>query len=306
MSFESVNFNDNIFLNGLFSKKENNDSTVSNQYLNSTFGFGFSSMPAMMPLNSMMLPGSVGAMDFNFNDYMNTQMQNLSVMQSLTSFVQNIFGANSPIPANGGAFPGMMQMPNFFGDPKAAFTNFSTEAAAAAEESSERTYSKPSGKGLDKAFLNRVKEVAKNINCDYKDLLAVMNSESGLNSKAYNKCGGATGLIQFMPKTARQLGTTTEALAKMSPIEQLDYVEKFYLQNKKAYIKSNEKLSAGQLYALTFLPARANREVLTTKGEVYYNAGGNYKLDINGDNKITQSELSARVRSKSVDESIFA
>jgi len=37
---------------------------------------------------------------------------------------------------------------------------------------------------------------------------------------------GATGLIQFMPDTAKRLGTSTEALRKMGAINQLDYVFK--------------------------------------------------------------------------------
>ena len=49
-----------------------------------------------------------------------------------------------------------------------------------------------------------------------------MNSESGLNSRAQNKKGGASGLIQFMPETARALDTTTVALRELAPEQQLD------------------------------------------------------------------------------------
>ena len=38
----------------------------------------------------------------------------------------------------------------------------------------------------------------------------------------------ACGLLQFMPTTAAGLGTTTKALASMSFIEQLAYVEKYF------------------------------------------------------------------------------
>jgi hypothetical protein len=48
---------------------------------------------------------------------------------------------------------------------------------------------------------------------------------------------GATGLIQFLPATARQLGTTTEALARMTPEEQLAYVER-YLQPYQGRLRS--------------------------------------------------------------------
>lgn len=46
-----------------------------------------------------------------------------------------------------------------------------------------------------------------------------------------NPTSHATGLIQFMPETARGLGTTIEALARMSDMDQLDWVEKYFRQN---------------------------------------------------------------------------
>jgi hypothetical protein len=39
-----------------------------------------------------------------------------------------------------------------------------------------------------------------------------------------NKISGATGLIQFMPSTAKSLGTTTDVLLSMNNIQQLNYV----------------------------------------------------------------------------------
>ncbi len=154
------------------------------------------------------------------------------------------------------------------------------------------------------AFLNRVKQIAKRINCNYRDLLGVMNSESGINSRAKNPYGSATGLIQFVESTARGLGTTTAALRAMSPLQQLDYVEKFLVANKRAAgFSDKHKLSAGDLYSLVFLPARAKREVLTQRGEAYYSA--NYALDKNRDGKITKSELANRVHSFYVSDNSF-
>jgi hypothetical protein len=58
-------------------------------------------------------------------------------------------------------------------------------------------------------------------------LMFLMWFETGhtLDSRTQNSIG-ATGLIQFMPDTARFLGTTTAALKAMSNVEQLDYVKK--------------------------------------------------------------------------------
>jgi len=64
-------------------------------------------------------------------------------------------------------------------------------------------------------------------------LMAIMDFETGgsFDPAEPNQAGsGATGLIQFMPKTARSLGTTTAELAQMSQTEQLVYVEKYFDQ----------------------------------------------------------------------------
>lgn len=55
----------------------------------------------------------------------------------------------------------------------------------------------------------------------------IMALESGGRPDARNP-SGATGLIQFMPSTARGLGTTTEALGRMSAAEQLPYVMRYF------------------------------------------------------------------------------
>ena len=171
------------------------------------------------------------------------------------------------------------------------------------KESKNGTCRPKAGVKLGKDFLEAVKGVAERVQCDYKDLLAVMYAESALNPAAVNEDGGATGLIQFMPKTAREYGTTTEELEKMSAIEQLPYVEAFLKRAKKRRGFEGQYLSAGDLYALVFLPARSKREVLCVKGESYYRH--NKSTDLNKDEKITKSELVQRMEDKRVDESIF-
>jgi len=167
------------------------------------------------------------------------------------------------------------------------------------------SYSRTPSRKLDKDFLDKTKAISERIGCDYKDLLAVMNSESGLNSAARNPKGGATGLIQFMPQTAKMLGTTTDELAKMSPTQQLDYVEKFFNVIKKQAGMEGKKLSGADLYSLVFLPGRANRSVLTQQGENFYSYNKGLDLDKNGD--ISKQDLARRVASCYVDESkVFA
>lgn len=168
---------------------------------------------------------------------------------------------------------------------------FSYDAKALKEKWSKK---KPN---LSDGFYNKVVEVAKRVKCDPNDLMALMNAESGLNPSAQNPSPGstATGLIQFIESTAQGLGTTTAALKQMSAEEQLVYVEKYLQQTKAAAgIGENEKIGAGTLYSLVFLPAYANKNVLASRGDRNYRK--NEALDLNGDGQITKSELGQRVR----------
>lgn len=170
-------------------------------------------------------------------------------------------------------------------------------------------------KSSDSEFLAKVKQVAQNLNCDYKDLLTVINSESSFDTKAgYNRrtgeIKGAVGLIQFTQVAIDDLNKnyglnlTKEKILRMSAVEQLDIAEKYLKLSKKyAGFSANEKLSSTDLYAITFLPGRAKNEVLCRKGEgnSYYES--NSAFDYNGDGKITRSELAQRMERKRVDES---
>ncbi len=153
---------------------------------------------------------------------------------------------------------------------------------------------------LGSGFSTRLEEVAANINCDPNDLLAMMYSESGLNPQATNAGSNATGLIQFIPSTLSGLGYTTSQIKSMTPVQQLDVVEKFYQNNKSTFgFSANDKLDAGTLYALCFLPACSKNEVLCNNSGTYtwaYNA--NIGLDLNKDGSITKSDLAKRLDNK--------
>ena len=240
------------------------------------------------------------------NPFINTNQLSQIVFSSLQTAQQSAqssqlfnFGSSTQLSSAGFDFTKLF---NFDASSfKFDFSNLSISSSA--QQTVAAGNCKPNVK-LDKAFLNRVKQIAQRINCDYKDLLAVMNSESGLKSNAQNKNGGASGLIQFMPKTAKALGTTTNALRDMTPLQQLDYVEKFYEKNIRTFGLTGRRLTAGDLYTLTFMPARVRGEVLCKAGSKEYRA--NKGLDSNGDGMITKTELGNRVLRKRVDESIFA
>jgi hypothetical protein len=100
----------------------------------------------------------------------------------------------------------------------------------------------------DPDFKTKLEKIAKLLGTTSGAMLAVMKQESGVNPAAQNKQGGASGLIQFMPDTARMLGTTTDELIKMDGVQQLDYVYRYY-----KYTGVGDG-SVGDLYMATFMP----------------------------------------------------
>ena len=159
--------------------------------------------------------------------------------------------------------------------------------------------------GLSLEFFEKVVKISKEVKCSPEDLMAVMHSESAgtFNPGEWNHAGNrAVGLIQFTDIAVKSLDPsgklTLEDLAKMSAIEQLDYVKK-YLQYAKCNVAKFDKshtLTAGDLYSIVYLPAVAKNEVLAKKEsdpKGYYSK--NKIFDSNGDGKITKSEMAGHV-----------
>lgn len=85
-------------------------------------------------------------------------------------------------------------------------------------------------------------------------LMAVMHFETaGTMNPGIQNSIGATGLIQFMPNTAIGLGTTVDALKKMTGSEQMYWVHK-YLSPYQNKIKS-----LADLYMAVFYPLAISR-----------------------------------------------
>lgn len=126
-------------------------------------------------------------------------------------------------------------------------------------------------------------------------LMAAMAFESGetFSPSIKNAAGsGATGLIQFMPSTAKGLGTTTSDLAKMSAVGQLFYVEQYF----KPYAKRIASLP--DMYMAILLPkyiGQPDSSVLFSGGIAYRQNSG---LDTNKDGLVTKLEASAKVSEK--------
>jgi hypothetical protein len=112
--------------------------------------------------------------------------------------------------------------------------------------------------GIDRlTFVNECNRIAKRLGINVNWLLVVMYKESTLQPTARNVQKGkliAGGLIQFTKKTAIGLGTTLDKILQMGYLDQLKYVEKFYLQFNKKYFTSY-----ANLYLATFFPAALNK-----------------------------------------------
>ena len=144
-------------------------------------------------------------------------------------------------------------------------------------------------------FKTKVVDICARLACDPNHLMACMAFETGerFKSNTLNKVSGATGLIQFMPSTAKRLGTTTAALAAMSEIDQLDYVEQYFDPYK------NKLKTMSDVYMAILWPAAVGKTeayVLFAQPTKAYkqNAG----LDANKDGAVTKGEAASKVQNK--------
>jgi Transglycosylase SLT domain len=78
-------------------------------------------------------------------------------------------------------------------------------------------------------FWIELQAIARRLKTEPAWLLNVIASESLFDHKARNGISGqtATGLLQFIESTAKNMGTTTESIRRMSPVEQLRLVERY-------------------------------------------------------------------------------
>ncbi len=145
------------------------------------------------------------------------------------------------------------------------------------------------------AFESKVKEVSRKLDIPADWLMAVMHSESRFDASVKNiKGSGATGLIQFMPATAKDYNVTTDRLRNMNHIEQLDYVYE-YLNRVRNKYKNYDSLT--DLYLAILYPKALGEETCYTmyaKPSKAYemNAG----LDENKDGRVTVSDIDRRMK----------
>jgi hypothetical protein len=135
--------------------------------------------------------------------------------------------------------------------------------------------------GIDQDFASSIESLGNDLGVDPMYLANTMYAESTLNPSEKNKAGSkAMGLIQFMPKTAANLGTTTDELSRMTPVEQMEYVRRYF---------SADNLGAGRLRDLrndpsqhnvnmaVFLPSMIGKPVDTQIPQEYWRQNGSIR-----------------------------
>jgi hypothetical protein len=142
-------------------------------------------------------------------------------------------------------------------------------------------------------FWIELQAIAKRLKTDPAWLLNVMASESLFNPATRNRLPGqtASGLLQFIESTAQSMGTTTEEIRRMSPVEQLRLIEK-YLAPFRGRLNSLADVYSAVFRG--FIVEGGDTSVVAPLGKsnrerrVY---SLNRWLDFNSDGKITKGEL---------------
>ncbi len=93
--------------------------------------------------------------------------------------------------------------------------------------------------GLDSTgFINQVKITSRSMHILPEWLLTCIYMESRFNPKAVNKDTGASGLIQIMPSTAKDIKISLNEILSMGAIAQVQKVIPVYFKNKIGRMKS--------------------------------------------------------------------
>lgn len=154
------------------------------------------------------------------------------------------------------------------------------------------------GSKVSPLFKERIRWIADTLGCSPNDLMACMAWESGESFRPdiKNAAGsGATGLIQFMPSTAKGLGTTTAALAAMTAEDQLNYVYKYF----RPYAGRLHNL--GDIYMAILWPkgvGQPDHYVLFDRSKAPTTFRQNAGLDGNKDGLVTRAECLVKINEK--------
>lgn len=156
------------------------------------------------------------------------------------------------------------------------------------------------GLKVSPVFRDRVFWIGDELDLSPDFLMACMAWESAetFRPDIKNAAGsGATGLIQFMPSTARALGTTTAKLAAMTAEDQLNYVYKYFAEHK------GRLKTLSDVYMAILWPkgiGKPESYTLWDRASMPTTYRQNSGLDIDKNGYITKAEAAAKVQQKLV------
>jgi hypothetical protein len=138
-------------------------------------------------------------------------------------------------------------------------------------------------------FASKVKAFSARLGMVPDFVMTVMSFETvdTFSPSIKNPSSTATGLIQFMAATAAAMGTSCAALAAMSAVDQLDYVERYF----KSQIASYGPLTTLEdTYFAVFYPAAIKQPLTYTFSPSVYAVNKVFDLDKSG--TMTKKEVS--------------
>ncbi len=140
------------------------------------------------------------------------------------------------------------------------------------------------------AFEKKVRQVSRRLQIPPEWLMAVMHSESRFDASVANHKGsGATGLIQWMPTTAKEFGLTVKQLRNLNHTEQLELVFKYLDRVQKRY-KPYESLT--DVYLAILYPKAIGQDPCYSLYAAPHKAYAmNKGLDYNNDDKVTVQDI---------------
>ena len=148
-----------------------------------------------------------------------------------------------------------------------------------------------------KDFENKVREVADKLSIPPDWLMAVMHAESRFDASISNRQGsGATGLIQWMPKTIAEYDITIDQLRNLNHVEQLDFAYRYLDDQRKRH---GNYQSLTNLYLAILYPNALGKEYCHT---LYANPSQAYKmnkgLDGDRDGRVTIGDIDRLLKRK--------
>lgn len=152
----------------------------------------------------------------------------------------------------------------------------------------------PWGAKVSSDFKEGVLWIEDKLGLDADNLMACMAFETGgtFSPSIKNPSSSATGLIQFMEATAKDLGTTTSALRQMTALKQLSFVYKYFAR----FGKDLSGWTLGDTYMAILLPSMIGKDddaPMRWSATAYrVNAG----LDADKNGVVTKGEAVAKVQ----------